>query len=68
MVSLSLLSASKQESVLEGYLPRKQRKRAETHIFLHKEELLAMWNKAATGINPGKLMPTNTKASKGDLC
>jgi len=36
-------------------LPNKQRKRAESHIYEHREQLLVMWNKAVNGENPGKL-------------
>jgi hypothetical protein len=40
---------------LEGYLPNKQRKRAEKHIYIHREEFMVMWRKAVHGKNPGKL-------------
>lgn len=44
---------------LEGYLPSKQRKRAEQHIAANQSRLMDMWNLAIIGINPGKL---------GDIC
>ncbi|MGP9802327.1 type II toxin-antitoxin system toxin DhiT [Rheinheimera sp. NSM] len=40
---------------LEGYLPNKQRKRAESHIAAHRVQLMDMWHKAVKGQNPGKL-------------
>lgn len=40
---------------LEGYLPNKQRKRAESHIAAHCVQLMDMWHKAVKGQNPGKL-------------
>lgn len=40
---------------LEGYLPNKQRKRAESHIAQYQQQLMLMWQKAVTGENPGKL-------------
>lgn len=40
---------------LEGYLPSKQRKRAEQHIAVNRRRLLKMWRLAVIGINPGKL-------------
>ncbi|NGO89624.1 MAG: hypothetical protein GBQ79_08200 [Halomonas sp.] len=40
-------------------VPNKQRKRAESHIFDHREQLMVMWHKAVNGENPGKL---------GDVC
>ena len=44
---------------LEGYLPNKQRKRAEHYIASHRKQLMKMWNLAVIGINPGKI---------GDVC
>ncbi|WP_035603605.1 type II toxin-antitoxin system toxin DhiT [Edwardsiella tarda] len=40
---------------LEGYLPPKKRKLAESHIKANKTRLLAMWQMAVNGIHPGKL-------------
>lgn len=40
---------------MEGYFPNKQRKRAESHIAQHKQQLMLMWQKAVIGKNPGKL-------------
>ena len=42
-------------SAYEGYLPNKQRKRAEAHIHSNRVKLMAMWEQAVAGINPGKL-------------
>ncbi|MCH8500761.1 MAG: DUF4160 domain-containing protein [Aliidiomarina sp.] len=40
---------------LAGYLPSRQRRRAEQHIKKHRVQLLAMWGLAVIGVNPGKL-------------
>lgn len=40
---------------LEGYLPNKQRKRAEHHIAMYRKGFMQMWCKAVNGENPGKL-------------
>ncbi|WP_206099318.1 DUF4160 domain-containing protein [Rheinheimera mangrovi] len=40
---------------LEGYLPNKQRKRAESHIAEHRQQLMLMWQKAVIGKKTGKL-------------
>lgn len=50
-----LIIAIETGECLEGYLPNKQRKRAEVHIDDNRVKLMSMWNKAAAGINPGKL-------------
>ena len=53
--SYELIMAIETGESLEGYLPNKQRKRAEHHIAQHKQQLMLMWKKAVTGENPGKL-------------
>jgi hypothetical protein len=53
--SYELIIAIETGESLEGYLPNKQRKRAEHHIAQHKQQLILMWQKAVTGENPGKL-------------
>lgn len=53
--SFELVMAIKDGECLEGYLPNKQRKRAEQHTALHRVELLMMWEMAVMGVNPGKL-------------
>jgi|OM-RGC.v1.031845982 hypothetical protein len=53
--SYELIIAIETGESLEGYLPNKQRKRAEHHIAQHKQQLMLMWQKAVTGENPGKL-------------
>ena len=53
--SYELIIAIESGECLEGYLPNKQRKRAEKHIALHRETLMRMWHQAVNGINPGKL-------------
>ncbi len=40
---------------LEGYLPRKQRKRAEQHISRHRGQIIAMWHKAVEGLSSLRL-------------
>ena len=50
-----LIIATETGECLEGYLPNKQRKRAETHISMYREQFMQMWNKAVKGQNPGKL-------------
>lgn len=50
-----LIIAIETSECLEGYLPSKQRKRAEAHITMYQEQLMQMWNKAVKGQNPGKL-------------
>jgi len=52
--SYELIIAIETSECIEGYLPNKQRKRAEAHIS-YREQLMQMWNKAVTGQNPGKL-------------
>nr|WP_290702435.1 DUF4160 domain-containing protein [Halomonas sp. UBA3074] len=54
-----LIIAIESGECLEGYLPNKQRKRAENRIAEHREQLMNMWQKAVKGENPGKL---------GDVC
>jgi hypothetical protein len=53
--SYELIIAIETGESLEGYLPNKQRKRAESHIAQHQQQLMLMWQKAVTGENPGKL-------------
>ena len=53
--SFELVMAIKDGECLKGYLPNKQRKRAEQRIALYRIELLKMWNMAVVGVNPGKL-------------
>lgn len=53
--SCELIIAIETGECLEGYLPNKQRKRAEAHIETHRVRLMEMWEEAVTGINPGKL-------------
>ncbi|NAZ72110.1 DUF4160 domain-containing protein [Vibrio toranzoniae] len=53
--SYELIVAIETGENLEGYLPNKQRKRAESHIENNREKLMTMWEKAVAGINPGKL-------------
>lgn len=53
--SYELIIAIETGESLEGYLPNKQRKRAESHIAQHQQQLKLMWQKAVTGENPGKL-------------
>lgn len=53
--SYELIIAIETGESLEGYLPNKQRKRAEHHIAQHRQQLMLMWQKAVTGENPGKL-------------
>ena len=53
--SYELIIAIETGESLEGYLPNKQRKRAESHIAQNKQQLMLMWQKAVTGENPGKL-------------
>jgi len=53
--SYELIIAIETGESLEGYLPGKQRKRAEKHIAQHRQQLMLMWQKAVTGENPGKL-------------
>lgn len=50
-----LIVAIETGECLEGYLPSKQRKRAEQHIAKHRADFLNMWHKAVNGENPGKL-------------
>ncbi|GGB63393.1 type II toxin-antitoxin system toxin DhiT [Shewanella inventionis] len=50
-----LIIAIETGECLEGYLPNKQRKRAEAHIESNQVKLMAMWKDAVAGINPGKL-------------
>lgn len=50
-----LIIAIETGECLEGYLPNKQRKRAEAHIETNREKLMVMWKLAVSGINPGKL-------------
>lgn len=50
-----LVLAIETAECLEGYLPTKQRKRAESHITNYREQFLIMWNRAVNGMNPGKL-------------
>jgi hypothetical protein len=50
-----LIIAIETSECIEGYLPNKQRKRAEAHISMHREQLMQMWRKAVKGENPGKL-------------
>lgn len=50
-----LIIAIETGECLEGYLPPKQRKRAEHHIALYGNELMSMWEKAVRGEHPGKL-------------
>ncbi|WP_421848500.1 type II toxin-antitoxin system toxin DhiT [Marinomonas sp.] len=50
-----LIIAIETSECLEGYLPSKQRKRAEAHITMYRYQLMQMWNKAVKGENPGKL-------------
>lgn len=40
---------------LEGYLPAKQRKRAEEHVARYRQELLKLWEQAIAGKQLGKL-------------
>lgn len=44
---------------LEGYLPKKQRRRAQRYIESRSDVLMAMWNLAVKGVHPRKV---------GDLC
>ncbi|RVT39276.1 DUF4160 domain-containing protein [Rheinheimera sediminis] len=60
--SYELIIAIETGESLEGYLPNKQRKRAESHIAEHKPQLMLMWQKAVQGENPGKL------DDMGDVC
>jgi len=53
--SYELIIAIETGESLEGYLPNKQRKRAESHIAQHQQQLMLMWQKAVTGENPGTL-------------
>ena len=53
--SYELIIAIEKGECLEGYLPNKQRKRAEAHIENNRVKLMAMWEQAVAGINPGKL-------------
>jgi hypothetical protein len=53
--SYELIIAIETGECLEGYLPNKQRKRAEAHIENNRVKLMAMWKQAVAGINPGKL-------------
>ncbi|EGM77311.1 hypothetical protein Rhein_2593 [Rheinheimera sp. A13L] len=53
--SYELIIAIETGENLEGYLPNKQRKRAEDYIAQHKPQLMLMWQKAVRGENPGKL-------------
>lgn len=53
--SYELIVAIETGENLEGYLPNKQRKRAESHIENNREKRMTMWEKAVAGINPGKL-------------
>ncbi|PTB33382.1 hypothetical protein DAT36_06830 [Photobacterium phosphoreum] len=53
--SHELIIAIETGECLEGYLPNKQRKRAEAHIENNRVKLMAMWKQAVAGINPGKL-------------
>ncbi len=53
--SYELIIAIETAECLEGYLPGKQRKRAEQHILQNKECLMEMWAIAVQGGNPGKL-------------
>lgn len=53
--SYELIIAIETGESLEGYLPNKQRKRAEHHIAQHQQQLMLMWQKAVQGQNPGKL-------------
>jgi Domain of unknown function (DUF4160) len=53
--SYELIIAIETGESLEGYLPNKQRKRAESHIAQNKQQLMLMWQKAVAGENPGKL-------------
>lgn len=50
-----LIIAIETSECIEGYLPNKQRKRAEAHITMYREQLMQMWRKAVKGENPGKL-------------
>ncbi|MCL5050142.1 MAG: DUF4160 domain-containing protein [Firmicutes bacterium] len=50
-----LVIAIKTGENLAGYLPSRQRKRAEEHVAKYEVQLLAMWELAVKGINPGKL-------------
>ncbi|MDE8601532.1 DUF4160 domain-containing protein [Marinomonas sp. RSW2] len=50
-----LIIAIETSECIEGYLPNKQRKRAEAHISIYREQLMQMWRKAVKGENPGKL-------------
>ncbi|MFM2480125.1 DUF4160 domain-containing protein [Celerinatantimonas sp. YJH-8] len=50
-----LIIAIETGECLEGYLPSKQRKRAEQHIAQHREAFLDMWHKAVNGEHPEKL-------------
>ncbi len=49
-----LIIAIETGECLEGYLPNKQRKRAETHIESNRMKFMSMWEKAVRGINPIK--------------
>lgn len=53
--SYELIIAIETGESLEGFLPNKQRKRAESHIAQHQQQLMLMWQKAVIGKNPGKL-------------
>lgn len=50
-----LIIAIETSECIEGYLPNKQRKRAEAHINMYREQFMQMWRKAVKGENPGKL-------------
>lgn len=60
--SYELSIATETGESLEGYLPNKQRKRAEQHIAQHKQQLMLMWQKAVQDQNPSKL------DDMGDVC
>ncbi|MBY0417997.1 MAG: DUF4160 domain-containing protein [Pararheinheimera sp.] len=60
--SYELIIAIETGESLEGYLPNKQRKRAESHIAEYKPQLMLMWQKTVQGENPGKL------DDMGDVC
>lgn len=53
--SYELVIAIESSECLQGYLPAKQRKRAENYINTHRQQLMAMWNKAVNGEHPGKI-------------
>lgn len=50
-----LIIAIETGECLEGYLPPKQRKRAERHVVSYRNELMMLWEKAVRGEHPGKL-------------